>query len=281
MYNAERQRTGLGLPEAPVYFALAPLFHITGMVCQLAACLDSAGTLVLAYRFEAGVVLDAFAEHRPAYTVGPSTAFMALAAHPGRHAASTSPPSGTISSGGAPRAARPRREVPGRLRPVHPQRLRTHRVHRPLRLRAARPGGPRRPRLRDAGRRRARAPTRVVRIVDDQGQEVPFGEQGEIARTRPAGRARLLAPPRRHRRDLPGRRTAHRRHRLHGRRRLALRGRPQEGHDQRVRLQGVAARGRGRPLHAPRGARGGRRRGPRRLPRRDRQGVRQPAPGRR
>ncbi len=65
MYNAERQRTGLGLPEAPVYFALAPLFHITGMVCELVACLTSGGTLVLAYRFDPGVVLDAFAEHRP------------------------------------------------------------------------------------------------------------------------------------------------------------------------------------------------------------------------
>ncbi len=71
------------------------------MVCQLAACLDSGGTLVLAYRFEAGVVLDAFAEHRPLYTVGPSTAFMALAAHPAvtpDHFASFV----NISSGGAP-----------------------------------------------------------------------------------------------------------------------------------------------------------------------------------
>ncbi|MCZ9340233.1 long-chain fatty acid--CoA ligase, partial [Streptomyces sp. TRM76130] len=101
MYNAERQRTGLGLPEAPVYFALAPLFHITGLVCEFGACLAGGGTLVLAYRFEAGVVLDAFAEHRPHYTVGPSTAFMALAAHPGAtrdHFASFT----VLSSGGAP-----------------------------------------------------------------------------------------------------------------------------------------------------------------------------------
>lgn len=101
MYNAERQRTGLALPEAPVYFGMAPLFHITGMVAQFAACLNSSGLLVLAYRFEAGVVLDAFAEHGPHYTVGPSTAFMALAAHPDvsrEHFASFV----NISSGGAP-----------------------------------------------------------------------------------------------------------------------------------------------------------------------------------
>lgn len=99
--NAERQRAGHPVAEGSAYFALAPLFHITGMVCQFAACVANAGTLVLAYRFEAGVVLEAFAAHRPAYTVGPSTAFMALAAHPDAtpgHFASFR----VISSGGAP-----------------------------------------------------------------------------------------------------------------------------------------------------------------------------------
>ncbi|MGW7404572.1 class I adenylate-forming enzyme family protein [Streptomyces sp. NPDC054833] len=178
MFSAERQRTGLALPEGPVYYALAPLFHITGMVCQFGACLNSAGTLVLAYRFEPGLVLDMFAEHRPHYTVGPSTAYMALAAHPDstpEHFASFV----NLSSGGAPvppalvekfragfgpyirtgygltECSGPCASVPPGLEaPVDP-------VSGTLAV-----GVP--------------GPDSVVRIVDDQGAEVPFGEQGEI-----------------------------------------------------------------------------------------------------
>ncbi|MGV9932083.1 class I adenylate-forming enzyme family protein [Streptomyces olivaceoviridis] len=178
MHNAERQATGLGLPEAPVYYALAPLFHITGMVCQLGACLSSAGTLVLTYRFEAGVVLDAFAEHRPHYTVGPSTAYMALAARPDatrEHFASFV----NLSSGGAPvppalveafrerfgpyirvgygltECTAPCASVPPHLEaPVDP-------VYGTLSV--GLPGA-----------------DTVVRILDEQGAEVPFGQHGEI-----------------------------------------------------------------------------------------------------
>ncbi|MFE3681923.1 class I adenylate-forming enzyme family protein [Streptomyces sp. NPDC059095] len=177
-YNAERQRTGHPIAEGAGYFALAPLFHITGMVCELAACVANAGTLILAYRFHPGVVLDAFAEHRPAYTVGPSTAFMALAATPGvtrEHFASFE----VISSGGAPlppalvekfragfgpyirngygltECTAPCASVPPEKEaPVDP-------VSGTLSV-----GVP--------------GPETVVRIVDLEGNDVPFGEQGEI-----------------------------------------------------------------------------------------------------
>ncbi|MFI8854519.1 AMP-binding protein [Streptomyces sp. NPDC053499] len=178
-HNAERQRVGHAIPEGSCVFALAPLFHITGMVVQLCGCIVNRGTLALAYRFEPGVVLDAFHEHRPAYTVGPSTAFMALAAHPGvtrEHFASFH----HISSGGAPlppalvekfRAAfgpyigngygltecsAPCASVPpGRQAPVDPESGT---------LAVGVPG-----------------PDTVVRILDEAGEPVPLGQQGEIA----------------------------------------------------------------------------------------------------
>ncbi|NEE42983.1 AMP-binding protein [Streptomyces sp. SID7982] len=178
-YNAERQRTGSRIPEGSTYFALAPLFHITGMVAQFAACVLNGGTLALAHRFEPGAVLDAFAEHRPAYTVGPATAFMALAAHPAAtrdHFSSFV----LISSGGAPlppalvekfragfgpylhngygltECTAPCASVPpGREAPVDPASGT---------LAVGVPG-----------------PDSVVRVLDPEGHEVPFGEQGEIA----------------------------------------------------------------------------------------------------
>ncbi|MEU6318925.1 AMP-binding protein [Streptomyces sp. NPDC047009] len=178
MYNAERQRTGLGLPEQPVYFALAPLFHITGMVCELVACLNSRGTLVLAYRFEPGVVLDAFAEHRPHYTVGPSTAFMALAAQPSvtpGHFSSFR----VISSGGAPLPPALVEKFRAGFGPYVRNGYGLTECTAPC---AAVPPGREAPVDPESGTLAVGVPgpDTVVRIVDDQGEEMPFGRQGEI-----------------------------------------------------------------------------------------------------
>jgi long-chain acyl-CoA synthetase len=182
-FNAERQRTGSGLPEGCTYFALAPLFHITGLVVQVAGCFANAGTLALAYRFEPGVVLDAFLEHRPAFTVGPSTAFMALMAQPQaapEHFASFR----LISSGGAP--------VPPALVDAFRERLGPY-LHNGYGLTectapcASVPPGRTAPVDAASGTLAVGVPgpDTVVRIVDEQGRDVPFGEQGEIAVTGP------------------------------------------------------------------------------------------------
>ncbi|MFJ2772290.1 class I adenylate-forming enzyme family protein [Streptomyces sp. NPDC087300] len=177
-YNAERQRVGCGMAEGVCYFAMAPLFHITGMVAQVAACFANAGTLALAYRFDAGVVLDAFAEHRPAYTVGPSTAFMALAAHPEAtrgHFDSFQ----MISSGGAPLPPALVEKFRAAFGPYLHNGYGLTECTAPC---AAVPPGQEAPVDPVSGTLAVGVPgpETVVRIVDDLGQEVPFGEQGEI-----------------------------------------------------------------------------------------------------
>ncbi|WP_405425866.1 AMP-binding protein [Streptomyces erythrochromogenes] len=178
-YNAVRQVTSHPLAEGAGYFALAPLFHITGMVCELAACFVNAGTLVLAHRFDAATVLDAFLEHRPAYAVGPATAFMALAAHPAAtpdHFASFQ----VLSSGGAPLPP----ALVERLRAAFGFYLRNGYgltectapcASVPVHLEA--PVDP------ASGTLSVGLPgaDTVVRILDEQGAELPLGETGEIA----------------------------------------------------------------------------------------------------
>ena len=63
-------------------FGIAPLFHITGLIGHIAVSMLAPMPLVLAYRFEPGVVLDALLEHRPTYSIGAITAFNALFNHP-------------------------------------------------------------------------------------------------------------------------------------------------------------------------------------------------------
>lgn len=100
-FNAQVYRDWIGLREGAPVLGLAPLFHITGLVGHVAAAFICAAPLVLTLRFEPGVMLDAMAEHKPEFTIGAITAFIALMNHPQAtraHFASLR----RIYSGGAP-----------------------------------------------------------------------------------------------------------------------------------------------------------------------------------
>jgi long-chain acyl-CoA synthetase len=139
--------------------------------------MDIGGTLVLTYRFEPGVVLDAFLESKPVYTVGPSTAYMALMAHPGvtrEHFTSFH----LLYSGGAafpPAVVETFRERFG------------HYIHNGYGLTettagcVAVPGDLEAPIDRESGTIGLPVPGAIVRILDDDdGAEMPFGVAGEI-----------------------------------------------------------------------------------------------------
>ncbi|MBR0801219.1 AMP-binding protein [Bradyrhizobium jicamae] len=59
-------------------FGVAPLFHITGFEIQMVGAFAAGAAMVLTYRFQPQVALDAFIEWRPTFIVGAITAFIAL-----------------------------------------------------------------------------------------------------------------------------------------------------------------------------------------------------------
>ena len=159
-------------------FGIAPLFHITGLIGHVAVSLLSPIPLVLAYRFEPAVVLDALVEHRPTYTIGAITAFSALLNSPDftqDHFSSLT----SIYSGGA--AISPTAEQ-GFLRATG------KRVHNAYGLTEttspiiATPFGSPSPVDPTSGALSVGipAPGTMVRIQGDDGRDLPLGEVGEI-----------------------------------------------------------------------------------------------------
>src|SRR4051812_14157038 len=83
VFTAQVYRDWVRAGRDGAIFGIAPLFHITGLIGHVAVSMLAPAPLVLAYRFEPQVVLDALVEHRPTFTIGAITAFTALLNAPG------------------------------------------------------------------------------------------------------------------------------------------------------------------------------------------------------
>lgn len=81
-FNGEAMRDACILNEHSRILTIAPLFHIIGIACNVAAAFSARGALIFHYRVEPSVVLDTIREHRPTFTIGAITAFNALMALP-------------------------------------------------------------------------------------------------------------------------------------------------------------------------------------------------------
>ncbi|MFC7343302.1 AMP-binding protein [Saccharopolyspora griseoalba] len=178
VFNAEGMRVRLEDRGPGGIFALAPLFHITGLVLQFAGSLAAGRQLDLAYRFEPGVVLDALAEHRPCFMVGPSTAYMALMNHPDvtrDHFASLV----MVNSGGAPL---PSAVVEDFRRRFGHYIRNGYGLTETTATATSVPIGQEAPVDEDSGTLSVGVPTHntVLRIVDENGADLPAGEIGEI-----------------------------------------------------------------------------------------------------
>jgi long-chain acyl-CoA synthetase len=82
IHNAEAMRDWGSIGPGDVSVAMAPLFHITGLVCHMATARASRTPLLLLYRFEAGEILRLIERWRGSYVIGPLTAFIAMLDHP-------------------------------------------------------------------------------------------------------------------------------------------------------------------------------------------------------
>ena len=188
-------------PE-PSVLGIAPLFHITGLIGHIALSLLTPMPLVLAYRFEPQVVLDALREHRPTFTIGAITAFSALLNAPG-FAKEDFASLDVVYSGGAsisPSAERAFLDATGRQ--VHNAYGLTETTS-PMTvtpLHAPSPVDPTSGAL-SVG---VPAPNTIVRIQDDDGRDVPLGEIGEIVAEGPQVVAGYWGKPEETAANLPG-----------------------------------------------------------------------------
>ena len=179
VFTAQVYRDWVGVGAGGSIFGVAPLFHITGLIGHIAVSMLAPAPLILAYRFEPQVVLDALVEHRPTFTIGAITAFSALLNAPGfskDHFASFT----SIYSGGA--AISPTAEaafLAATGKQVHNAYGLTETTS-PMTVTPFGSPSPVDP-VSGALSVGVPAPNTIVRIVGDDGQDVPIGEVGEIA----------------------------------------------------------------------------------------------------
>jgi long-chain acyl-CoA synthetase len=179
-FNARTYRDWIGLTGDDVVLAIAPLFHITGLVGHMAVAELVGMPLILAHRFDAAETLRLAERHGATFTVAAITAYIALL----REERGALPALRAAYSGGAPIApavveAFERRfgvyihNIYGLTETTSP----SHAV----------PFGTRAPVDPGTGALSVGKPVSETssRIVDEAGEEVPAGELGEIATAGP------------------------------------------------------------------------------------------------
>ena len=202
VFTAQVYRDWVRVSPDGSIFGVAPLFHITGLIGHVAVSMLAPAPLVLAYRFEPQVVLDALVEHRPTFTIGAITAFSALLNAPGfsRDAFSSFT---SIYSGGA--AISPTAEA-AFLAATGKQVHNAYGLTETTSPMTVTPFGSPSPVDPTSGALSVGvpAPSTVVRIQGEDGQDVPIGEVGEIVAEGPQVIAGYWGKPEETAANLPG-----------------------------------------------------------------------------
>jgi long-chain acyl-CoA synthetase len=183
VFNSQVYRDWAGLDDADVVLGVAPLFHITGLVAHIGIASLIGAPLVLMHRFHPGACADLTAGRRATFTVGSITVFIALMNAEGV----TREQLGSLSkiySGGAP------------IPPSTVKAFQTqfgHYIHNVYGLTETTspshmvPFGAEAPVDPTSGALSVGVPvfSTVVRVVGDDGEDLPVGEVGELVTSGP------------------------------------------------------------------------------------------------
>ncbi len=202
VFSSQTYRDWVGVGGDDVILGVAPLFHITGLVAHIGLALLTGAPLVLFHRFDAEVALELVERHRVTFTTGAITVFIALmdAARESERDTSTLR---TIVSGGAPIA-------PATV-DAFEERFGTY-IHNIYGLTETTspshcvPIGTRAPVDPTSGALSVGVPVygTVVRVVDEQGCELPAGEVGELVTSGPQVVPGYWGRPEESERAIPG-----------------------------------------------------------------------------
>jgi long-chain acyl-CoA synthetase len=202
VFNSQVYRQWCRLGPEDVVLGVAPLFHITGLIAHVTVSLLLGAPLVLFHRFEPSLGIDTIREHRPTFTVGSITVFIALmnAPNPENDALASLT---KIWSGGAP---------------IPPSTVKAfsaafgqyiHNVYGLTETTSPSHGVPfeaQAPVDEASGALSVGVPVynTVVRIVGDDGRDLPPGEIGEIVTSGPQVVAGYWNKPEETERAIPG-----------------------------------------------------------------------------
>jgi long-chain acyl-CoA synthetase len=202
VFNSQAYREWCGLTADDVVLGVAPLFHITGLIAGITTALLLGAPLVLFHRFEPALAIDVIREERPTFTVGSITVFIALMNAPNadRDALTSL---AKIWSGGAP--------VPPSTVKAFSAAFGQY-IHNIYGLTETTspshgvPAGAEAPVDETSGALSVGVPiyNTVVRILGDDGEELPPGEIGEIVTSGPQVVPGYWNKPEETRRAIPG-----------------------------------------------------------------------------
>jgi long-chain acyl-CoA synthetase len=202
VFTARTYRDWVGLTDDDVVLGIAPLFHVTGLIAHIAVSLLVGAPLVLMYRLDPTITIETIRAEQATFTVGSITVFIALMNAPNVDRAALAGLT-KIYSGGAP-------IPPGTVTAF--RSMFGHYIHNVYGMTEttspshAVPLGAEAPVDTASGALSVGVPVydTVVRIVDDNGDDLPVGEVGELVTTGPQAVAGYWNKPEETDAALPG-----------------------------------------------------------------------------